>query len=69
MLGDEDYPETRGSQMLQVQVSTAAMMVMRRRIRKQQMLHFRRHVTVGAIQDGGFAKRFNSYLWTVRKLM
>jgi hypothetical protein len=69
MLGSEDYSETRGSQMLQVQVSTAAMTVMWWRIGKQETLKFRSHVAVGAIQNSGFAKRFNSDLRTVCKLM
>src|SRR5687767_11637250 len=69
MLGSEDYSETRGSQMLQVQVSTAAMVVTRRGIRKQQILKFRSHVAVGATQNSGFTKRFDSDLWTVCKSM
>src|SRR5262249_18356802 len=69
MLGSEDYSEPRGCQMLQVQVPTAAMIVMRRRFRKQEMLKFRSHVAVGAIQNSGFSKRLNSDLWKVGRLM
>ena len=60
MLGSEDYSEPRGCQMLQVQVPAAAMIVMRRRVRKAETVKFRSHVTVEAIQNSGFAKRFHS---------
>ncbi|MEH2512555.1 hypothetical protein V1291_003909 [Nitrobacteraceae bacterium AZCC 1564] len=69
MLRSKNYSETRGCQMLQVQVPAAAMIVMRRRIWKQEMLKFRSHVAVGAIQDSGFAKRFHSDNWKICKLM
>src|SRR3954463_2881874 len=69
MLGSEDYSEPRGCQMLQVQVTAAVMMVMQRRVGKAKTVKFRRHVTVGAIQNSGFAKRFHSDHWKVCKLM
>src|SRR5262245_42423558 len=69
MLGGEDYSEPRGCQMLQVRVPAAAMIVMRRRVGTQEMLKFRSHVKVGAIQNSGFAKRFHSDHWKVCKLM
>src|ERR1700754_2283707 len=69
MLRSEDYSETRGCQMLQVQVPAAAMIAMRRRVGKQEMLKFRSHVAVGAIQNSGFAKRLHSDHWEVCKLM
>ena len=60
MLGGEDYSEPRGRQMLQVQVPAAAMIVMRQRVGKAETVNFRSYVTVEAIQNSGFAKRFHS---------
>src|ERR1041384_4196549 len=69
MLGSEDYSETRGCQMLQVEILATAMIVMRRRVGKQEMLKFRSHVTVDEIQNSGFAKRLHSDRWKVCKFM
>ena len=69
MLGSEDYSESRGRQMLQVQVAAAAMIVMRRRVRKAETMKFRSHIAVGAIQNSSFAKRFHSDHWKVCKFV
>src|SRR5262245_28634408 len=69
MLGSEDYSEPGGRQMLQVQVPAAAMIVMRRRVRKAEAMDFWSHVTVEAVQNSGFAKRFDPDHRKVRKFM
>ena len=68
MLGSEDYSEPRCRQMLQ-QVPAAAMIVMRRRVGKAETVKFWSNVTVEAIQNSGFAKRFHSDHWKVCKFM
>jgi hypothetical protein len=69
MLGSEDYSEPRGRQVLQVQVPVAAMIVVRRRIGKEQAVKFRSNVAVEAVQNGCFAKRLHPDHWKIRKLM
>jgi hypothetical protein len=60
MFGGDHYSEPRGCQMLQVQVSVATVIVMRRPVRKTETLYLWGTVTVEAIQNGGFAKRIYS---------
>lgn len=69
MLRSEDYSEPSGRQMLQVQILVTAMIVLRRRIGEAETLKFRSHVTVVAIQNGGFAKRLHSDYRKVCELM
>lgn len=55
--------------MLQVDLATTAMIVMRRRIAKQLLMKLWSHVAIATIKNGDLSKRIHSDRLTVRELM
>ena len=69
MFRGEDNSEASSRQMLQVDLSIAPVIVVRRCIGKQLLLNLRCNVAIAAAENSGLSKRFHCDHWMVCELM